>query len=568
MVVILRLIMLLLVCFLFASCEKHTDHAMFADSKLKVGDEIEWAKPEFQDSSWANWIETKDAGVFWERMPVEIPDHKDYRFHNVIMITAMANFDAYFDGVYLGNNFELEEGSILKEAGNYQTTFLIPDSLNTLGPHLLAMRFHRIENVHSFHSRAIIGNHRGMLRVPLQVSKFMFLFGGIYLIIGVFYLLMFTSNFKDRSLLVFGFICLLYFALIMFEYLKLFHDYPYTFQVTRLKVIAWLNMAIAFFVPFFFSLLFSFPWKKIVAPILMAVILILYFYNEGFDYDQMAKHHNMVMWIFSFIVVGFACLKKQKYALIVLTGLIIGISIILWLPRFFFPFVSSFDISLFASFTALIMSVLIASSLKRKTDRKAYEESLLQSEKLKNELLKKNIRPHFIMNTLTSLMDWVEESPKEGVKFIGSLAEEFEILNEIADHKLVPIEQEVNLCKNHLDVMAYRKEVKYIWEEEGLDYKELIPPAIIHTAVENGITHTIPNEKGEVKFRLSFSKEGKVKTYVLETFGFSRKKSLTIREGTGSKYIKSRLSESYGKDWEFESKATDYGWENKIKIKA
>lgn len=561
------LLSVILLSVLLSSCEEHVDHARFLDGRVMVGDNKLWAEPSFDDQSWPSYLDTFDREIIWERMPVEIPDHEDYRYDNVIMIGATANFDAYFDGVYIGNNTGLEEGTVTQKPGYYQTNFLIPDSLNTIGEHLVAMRYHRVNDDQGFHSFSIIGNHTGMLRVPLQISKFMFLFAGMYLIIGISYLLMFFSNSKNHSLIIFSLICFLYFSLLMFEYLKLFYQYSYSFQNTRMEIIAWLNMAVAFFIPCFFSLHFSFPWKKILFALMGAIIIGMYMQSENGDYDDMAKYHNLIMWFFSFVILGYAAFKKQSYALIPLAGLVLAFSIVLWLPKFFFPFVSAFDISLFVSFAVLILSILITSSLKRKEDRKAYEDSILQSEKLKTELLKKNIRPHFIMNTLTSMMDWVEESPKEGVKFIGSLAEEFEILNEIADHKLVPITQEINLCKSHLRVMGYRKEVKYLWEEHGIDPNEIIPPAIIHTIIENGITHSIANERGEVKFKLSFEKDEKFKKYTIQTFAGNRKKNDQLIEGTGTKYIKSRLKESYAEAWELISHATDSGWETVIKIK-
>jgi len=212
--------------------------------------------------------------------------------------------------------------------------------------------------------------------------------------------------------------------------------------------------------------------------------------------------------------------------------------------------------------------MLYVYAIKRSEERLAYEASLIHSERLKNELLKKNIKPHFIMNTLTSLMDWVEESPKEGIKFISALANEFEVLNDIADYKLVPIEQEIRLCKSHLDVMGYRKEISYQWQEEGIDYNEIIPPAIIHTAVENGVTHSLPDDKDSITFILSFEKNKAFKQYTLTTIAKNRTQthSKIKGDGTGLKYIKSRLQESYPDQWEIKSNSKENGWETIIKI--
>ena len=56
------------------------------------------------------------------------------------------------------------------------------------------------------------------------------------------------------------------------------------------------------------------------------------------------------------------------------------------------------------------------------------------------------------MNTLTSLIDWIEESPKKGVLFIEALAQEFDLLNQIENKKQIPIAQEIALCRPSLQL--------------------------------------------------------------------------------------------------------------------
>jgi LytS/YehU family sensor histidine kinase len=201
---------------------------------------------------------------------------------------------------------------------------------------------------------------------------------------------------------------------------------------------------------------------------------------------------------------------------------------------------------------------------QRKEEQLAYESSLLLSSRLKIELLKKNIQPHFIMYTLTSIMEWVETSPKKSIEFIEALAGEFEILNEIAEKQLIPIQQEIDLCKQHLAIMTFRKEITYELDQIGIDQSEKIPPAILHTIIENGITHSKPIN-GKIKFELKFERLNNLRLYEIKTIAENRlqnKKS----GGTGFKYIKSRLTESYGDRWELKSAPTDNGWLTSIII--
>ena len=119
--------------------------------------------------------------------------------------------------------------------------------------------------------------------------------------------------------------------------------------------------------------------------------------------------------------------------------------------------------------------------------------------------------------------------------------------------------------------MGYRKEVRYVWEEENIDVNDIIPPAIIHTAVENGLTHGVPAEDGTVTFRLSHSLTSKYREYSLRTIAGKRPAGNLVQkgssaEGTGIRYIKSRLQESYQDRWELMNRPTPDGWELIIRI--
>ena len=169
------------------------------------------------------------------------------------------------------------------------------------------------------------------------------------------------------------------------------------------------------------------------------------------------------------------------------------------------------------------------------------------------------------MNSLTSLIDWVEESPSKGVSFIEALAKEFDLLNQIEKQSLIPITQEIELCRTHLEIMKFRKEIDYLWDEEGISPNEQIPPATLHTLVENGITHCAPLPDNTIKFKLIFDTNEQFKSYTFLTFAKVRQTTKVSSDGTGLKYVKARLEESYGEMWSFSSEATEHGWEKYYK---
>ena len=545
--------------------EKFVDiHAM------KMGDNLEWAAPNYDDSNWLESVEpVANKGVFWSRLKTSFSPTKNARKGMGIKIGSNSTYEAYWDGQYIGTNGDFDPNSVIKKPGKYFEFFHLPDSLVGPGEHVLALRAEKSYVNPHFHSYAQIDNYFNLLRDPLQLSKYMFLFAGAFLMTAIYFLILFFTQKKEYSFLLFSVICLIFFGLLIMEHLKLFYQYPYTFQRTRMELIGLGHLLLSILVPVFFLLQFRFPKPKILLGSL-AIVLILVELELHYSYDFNAIIHNLIMWLFSSAIVIYACYKKMSGAYVVLASLIVSIAIIFFVPFAFIVLSSPFDLSLFIGFTLIVLSMLYLMSIRGKEQRREYEASRVHSERLKNELLKKNIKPHFIMNTLTSLMDWVEESPKEGVKFIGALADEFEVLNQIADYKQIPIGQEVKLCKSHLEIMSFRKEIKYLWEESGIDDNEIIPPAIIHTAVENGVSHSIPNKNGIVTFKLIFEKNNNFKQYTLQTFAKNRNYNnpniKEVKDGTGIKYIKARLQESYENNWEVISRPFEKGWETIIKI--
>ncbi|MEM9545587.1 MAG: histidine kinase [Bacteroidota bacterium] len=537
------------------------------------GDSIEWASINYNDEHWQNrYEEISTDELFWVRHDYSFREADENRSGLGLLITAIGSYELYWDGVYLGKNGALKENGKPEVEGAYQAFFTLPDTLVKSKDHVLAMRTSKASDLTGQHSYIIIDKFIKLTRGPLQVSKYMFMIGGIFLITAFYFFFLFANQPKEYSVLIFAIICIVFLSLLMFEYLKLFYDYSYSFQRPRLQIIEYLHIIISLLMPLFLMIHFSFPWKKWMLGVLVFCLVFIIKFWPKLSFDDVAVKLIILTWVFSTAIVTYALFKKQKGAAIVFSSLMISLFMSRFIYFFDIAFVSSFDVYLFISFTLIAITMIYVMIQKRREERKAYERSLITSERLKNELLKKNIKPHFIMNTLTSLIDWVEESPKEGVKFIHALANEFEVLNEIADYQLVPVEQEIKLCKRHLEVMGFRKEITYHWEDEGIDPNDTIPPAIIHTAVENGVSHSLPNTDGSISFKLQFERTEKYKQYTLSTKAEIRKSSTFDEmdnengDGMGLKYIKARLQESYHDRWTLTSESTSDGWATIIRI--
>jgi sensor histidine kinase YesM len=531
---------------LFTSCEQYTDYVK-SDVTYNTDDDY------VQD-----YLGKSVYSIFKVHIPVELLKRENNAGPLGLQVNGFGAFDVYWDGVFVGSNGKMAKSGQAETPGTEMTYYQIPENLAHIGNHVVTLigtqsQWREAQRGINVKLESYLRLHRA----PLIVMSFMNLMAGAFLIASIYYFFLYINIIrKETTVLLFAIICLLFFCLLIIEYVKFYVAIPYTQYYTRLKIVGWLTFFISMLVPWYFMLQFDFKKKRLFLFLLFASLLAIYGIYYG-HYDRTAIYFSYAMCLLSIIIATNATVRKIKGGLIVVVGLLASVVVN------YFMF---YDFGLFIAFTIIVLSMLYLHTIRAKAIEKAHNASLLLSSRLQLELIKKNIQPHFLRNTLTSLIDWVEESPQQGVVFIRALADEFDIMNSIAEETLIPIREEIELCKKHLEVMSFRKEICYDWKEKNIDENEEIPPAIIHTIVENGITHSLSPKQGGICFCLSFTKEKNYKEYTLLTIAKNRKTRKEKSSGTGFKYIKARLNESYGNNWQFDSFAVEEGWLTTIKF--
>ena len=546
---------------LFATSCSQNSKPLFQEYQtvFKIGDQQEWASKNLNDRYWEKHMTlVPDGQVFWSRTKIDIHKAPEALQPYGLRLEVYGEYEVFWDGILIGKNGNPGQEADLPPEGELWTTFSIPTYLTNEGEHVMAVRlsnYYYPDHIGDYGLQ--IDDYHDLLTDLLIQNSYMHVFAGAFFIAAIYFLFLFLGNKKEYPTLIFSISCLLFFGLTMTHFVRTTLPIHYSLHVLRLEVITSLMFGISFLIPLYFSMQFPYPKRKLFLGIYTAILLFI-FSIEHHLFDYTILNMAVSLLVFSLGIAAFGVYKKAKGSFLVLLTLILCI---------FIRYTVSFDMSLFIGFSLILLNMLYLLSLRIKEQRLAYENSLIQSTRLRLELLKKNIQPHFLMNTLTSLIDWVEESPKKGVLFIEALANEFDLLNQIENQTLIPIVQEIALCRTHLEIMEYRKEIDYSWQEEGIDSEQEVPPGILHTLLENGITHSLPLEDNSIKFKLVYESNSEYKRYTFLTFaGHVKQKANAKKEGTGLKYVKARLKESYHEQWEFTSERANHGWKNIIKI--
>ena len=133
--------------------------------------------------------------------------------------------------------------------------------------------------------------------------------------------------------------------------------------------------------------------------------------------------------------------------------------------------------------------------------------------------------------------------------------------------RLIRMGDEIRLCRVHLEIMSHRKGLEYRMTTEGVDLEAQTPPAVIHTLVENAITHNHYTE-GQVEFRLRQDLWEGRRRYLFESPLGPTGSHGRSGEGTGLRYIRARLQESFGSDWTLRSERRGEHWQTEIVLPA
>ena len=350
-----------------------------------------------------------------------------------------------------------------------------------------------------------------------------------------------------------------YYGLIAWRWL---HDDPYTWLWPRYVLITAMMTVISALLTWLLLLQFAVPrrgwWMLALAPLLLAAWL-----GPDYYWDK-AGWQCRAMLVVALAIAVRAVWQRRTGARIVLAGVLLGLAGVHSVDRGFVTPMFLF------SFGGLAVCIVGGLGAQVRADRQRARDARLTAARLETELVKKHIQPHFLLNTLATIVEVIEEQPKAAVALIEALAGEFRILARVAGEKLIPLGQELDLCRAHLEVMSRREGVRCTLAAPGVDERALVPPALFHTLVENGLTHLLPRD-GEQSFELLAETTPAQVRYTFVARGLpsepAPREGEARREGTGLRYVKARLEESFPGRWTLTGGPVGDGWRTVIALR-
>ncbi|UCE18973.1 MAG: histidine kinase [Gemmatimonadota bacterium] len=526
--------------------------------RYHFGDHPEWAQLNYNDSLWMKLpyspgVQDKTDGIRWYRAPIFLfGEQDDYDVLALYFRLLGISYEVYWDGELLDHNGHVSQDPSQEIPGGIRKIVKLKREFTTPGRHLLAIRLSRHFKGQTYRIFSTqFGYFSGIQSNIHTHSNLLYWEGGLFLLASLFTLALYLGSHKRSYLLfaVFCFLNLCYTAYGILQYeidmnTQSFDILLLLFHIGKVLLYSTLNI--------FFILHFDIPYKHVHVCSSIIVTLVIRF--------VLGSNLIALSTLYSLALLLYATRYYPSESILSMLGVsIFSFSDIAFLQNIF-P-----GTYLVAGELLFLFCIIFAISKKIRKQDQLHEEAIMKTARMETELLKRHIQPHFIMNTLLSIVSWLSENPKKAALLIHSLANEFRVIHEISSKKEIPLQREIALCESHLRLMGFRKDATYTLTTRNLCQEEAVPPMIFHTLIENALTHAYePGENGS--FTLICEKNKKKIQYTLQNDG-SRLKKLKeksaeqIDEGMGMKYVRARLQESYPHKCQIRYGFKDGNWE-------
>lgn len=197
-------------------------------------------------------------------------------------------------------------------------------------------------------------------------------------------------------------------------------------------------------------------------------------------------------------------------------------------------------VSLF--FAALLFYVLYTRYKFRKEKEK--QNLMIQIKDSEIKALQAQINPHFIFNSLNSILEYIRKSEKEeAIVYLTKFAKLIRMVLQSSNKRSISVADEIELLRLYMDLENFRFNHNFkctINVEEGMDIHDMeIPSLIIQPFIENSILHGLQNkfsilneqkQKFMGQITLSFSAQEKFLKCVIEDNGIGREKAEEIKK--------------------------------------
>jgi two-component system, LytTR family, sensor histidine kinase AlgZ len=238
-------------------------------------------------------------------------------------------------------------------------------------------------------------------------------------------------------------------------------------------------------------------------------------------------------------------------------------------------FVGAFKIGLILSTVAVSLAVayermrsrLQVSALELKTKELERQRALKLATDARLSSLESRVHPHFLFNTLNSVSSLIPEDPERAERMLTQMANLLRFSLDSAQTGLVPLEREVKIVEDYLDIERARFEDRLRYEisvEADLNLAS-VPPLALQTLAENSVKYAVGARRQGATIRIwAMAEAGNLTLEVSDDGpGFQ---DMALPSGHGLNNLQERLAAVFGDKAKLDITSTAEGTSVRIEM--
>lgn len=164
------------------------------------------------------------------------------------------------------------------------------------------------------------------------------------------------------------------------------------------------------------------------------------------------------------------------------------------------------------------------------------------------QVLKMQLQPHFLFNTLNTVAELVHTDPDAADQMITRLGRLLRLSLDHAGHQVVPLRQETEFLRVYLDIeqVRFQDRLQVVWDLAPDTLEAAVPTLLWQPVLENAIRHGVTPLAGRGRIVIASYREDDDLVLEIRDNGRGLPAEGAPREGVGLRNIRERVAQLYG----------------------
>lgn len=226
----------------------------------------------------------------------------------------------------------------------------------------------------------------------------------------------------------------------------------------------------------------------------------------------------------------------------------------------FLFFLAIFLITVFMGF-AISSFFSLRETIIELANKEINEQRLLRLKtKAELEAIRHKINPHFLFNTLNSIVTLIPVQPSKAEEIVQKFSRLFRFTLDSSEREQIPLSEELEMIEEYLTIEKVRfgEKLNFYLSAENNAGGVYIPPLLLQPLVENSITHGLKNQQTGIEIFVNciLPDDSQLLTITINDTGKGFNIA-NIKQGFGLGGIQERLELIYKDTYQFEINCND-----------